>query len=359
MAPVRPAPPVLEALIRAAALPDVGAVRLRAALEDPAGPAPGLQRLARTADARLRPAERDRVRGWAARALQTIDSTAMHVLVPGMDAYPSALTRSAPPPCPLFARGRLELLMTPVVAVVGTRRATAYGREAAHRIAWGLAAAGATVMSGLAAGIDGVAHRAAGPGRTIGVVGSGLDVPFPVAHAELQERIAREGLLLGEQLPGTPPVGHNFPRRNRIIAALARGVVVVEAPVRSGALSTARQALDAGADIFAVPGPIGSEQSAGCNGLIRDGAVLVSSAEEVLDALGLPPPPPASDVATPPEGLEGQGLVLWRALDREPRHVDAIAAATGLDARRSLASLLALEIRGHARQLPGLRFARS
>jgi DNA processing protein len=358
-APVRPPDRHLEALVRAAALPGVGSVRLRAALDDRAGAVPALGALVREEEAGLRPGERERSRGWAARALQTIRAGKLHVLVPGMPEYPPALLRTIPPPCPLFAQGRLELLDTPVVAVVGTRRATAYGREAAHRIAWGIAAAGATVISGLAAGIDGVAHRAAGPTRTIGVVGSGLDVAFPTAHAELQRRIGREGLLLSEQLPGAPPAGHNFPRRNRIIAALALGVVVVEAPARSGALSTARQALEAGAEIFAVPGPIGSDRSVGCNALIRDGATLVSSAAEVLGGLHLPLPPGEADAQAPPEGLEGQGLVLWRALGPEPRHVDDIAAAAGLDARRSLASLLALEVRGHARQLAGLRFSRS
>ena len=345
--------------MRAAALPGVGSVRLRAALDDPAGGEVALRALIREEEPRLHPPERDRARGWAARSLETIRADGLHVLVPGMPAYPTALLHSVPPPCPLFAQGRLDLLETAMVAVVGTRRATAYGKEAAHRIAWGIAASGATVISGLAAGIDAVAHRAAGPARTVGVVGSGLDVAYPRSHIELQRHIGADGLLLSEQLPGTPPAGHNFPRRNRIIAALARGVVVVEAPARSGALSTARQALEAGADVFAVPGPIGSDRSVGCNALIRDGATLVSSAREVLEGLGLPLPPADERADAPPAGLEGQGLVLWRALGREPRHVDEIAAEAGLDARRSLASLLALEVRGHARQTAGLRFART
>lgn len=356
--PVRPAPPVLEALIHTAALPGVGTIRLRRAVESRDGAEAGLRALARTVTAGLTVAEREKARGWAMRALETIYQERIHVLLPGAAAYPSALLRTDPPPCPLFACGRLELLDGPMVAVVGTRRATAYGREAARRVASGLVAAGVTVISGLAAGIDGVAHEAAGAARTIGVVGSGLDVFFPPRHRNLQRAIARDGLLLSEQLPGSPAYAHHFTRRNRIIASLALGVVVVEAPAKSGALNTAYLADSLSRYMFAVPGPIGSDRSAGANQLIRDGGTLVTSAREVLMKLGLPFPDEATSADPVPLDLEGQGLVIWRALECEPRHVDEIAAATGLDARRSLASLLALEVRGHARQLPGLRFAR-
>lgn len=356
---VRPSSDVLEALLLAAALPEVGGGRLRGALEGRAGPKSGLERLAAAAGARLGAVERDRARGWAWRALETLERERVHVLLPGGDHYPPRLLRLPQPPCPLFARGRLELLETPMVAVVGTRRATPYGREAAHRIAWGIGAAGVTVISGLARGIDGEAHRAAGVARTVGVLGCGIDVFFPREHRELQEAIGREGLLLTEQLPGAPPARHNFPRRNRIIAGLARGVVVVEAPAKSGALSTARQAVDGGIDVFAVPGRIGEWRSAGTNALIRDGeAELVTGAREVLAALGLPLPPADYEEEIPPSELEGQGLALWRVLGRQPKHVDEIAVAVGLESHRSLASLLALEVQGHARQLPGMRFVR-
>lgn len=246
-----------------------------------------------------------------------------------------------------------------MIAVVGTRSASAYGREAAHRIAWGIGAAGVTVISGLAAGIDGVAHRAAGPARTVAVLGCGIDVTYPKAHQRLQEAIARQGLVLTEQLPGAPPARHNFPRRNRILAALARAVVVVEAPPRSGALSTAAQARERGVTVFAVPGPIHQRGSIGVNALIRDGVQLVTDAREILEELELPLPPAGTDEEVPPRELEGQGLALWRALSREPRHVDELSAAVGLDTHRSLPSLLALEVQGLARQLPGLRFVRS
>lgn len=357
-APVRPPAQLLEPLLLAGALPGVGSARIRRALDSMYGPRVGLERLAEQTRGRLREAERERAEGWARRALQTIQQQEVHVLLPGDERYPPALRRLEYPPCPLFARGRLELLDSPMVAVVGTRRSTSYGREHAHRIAWGIAAAGVTVISGLARGIDGEAHRAAGPARTVAVLGCGIDVVFPREHRTLQESIGRKGLLLSEQLPGAPPERHNFPRRNRIIAKLARGVVVVEAPAKSGALSTARKALEDGDDVFAVPGRIGDWRSAGGNALIRDGGILVTSAREVLTELKLPLPPEGYEEDVPPAELEGQGLALWRVLGREPRHVDEISASVGLEPHRSLASLLSLEVQGHARQLPGMRFVR-
>lgn len=356
-APVRPDDELLAALVDVATLPGIGGVSLRTALES-RDPVAALGRMGAATRNRLDVVAEDRARGWARRALETIHRMDVHVILPGDALYPTALARLAQPPCPLFARGRLELLDTPMVAVVGTRRCSKYGRKAAHRIGWGFGAAGVTVISGLAAGIDGTAHRAAGPERTIGVLGCGIDVVFPAHHRELQDAIGRRGLLLTEQLPGAPPEGHNFPRRNRIIAALAQGVVVVEAPARSGALITARMAGERDGDVFAVPGPIASRQSEGSNALIRDGVKLVTSAREVLLELGLPLPPADSEDDMPPEGLEGQGLALWRFLGQEPRHIDEIATAVGLDSRRSLASLLSLEVRGHARQLSGMRFVR-
>ncbi|MFW6330498.1 MAG: DNA-processing protein DprA [Gemmatimonadota bacterium] len=357
--PVRPPPEVLTALLEAATLPQLGGGRLRHALGSLEGPVPALEAMTRAVRKRLAPGQVERARGWARRAQETIERDAIHVLLPDDAAYPPALRAVHQPPCPLFARGRLELLRTPMVAVVGTRNSTSYGRDAAQRIAWGIAAAGVTVISGLARGIDGVAHRAAGPARTVAVVGCGIDVAFPREHTRLQEAIGREGLLLTEQLPGTPPIGHNYPRRNRIIAGLAEGVVVVEAPPRSGALITARHASQGNATVFAVPCPIGYPQSVGANELIRDGAHLVTSAREILLELDLPLPPDDVEAEIPPAELEGQGLALWRAVGREPRHIDEVAAAAGLDAHRSLASLLSLEVRGHVRQLSGMRFVRA
>lgn len=356
---VRPPGEVLGPLIRAAALPGVGAVRLKAAIGADGGAAAGLDALIRRTERALSDTERVRARGWGARALETILRDHVHVMVPGLTFYPAALEGLDAPPFLLFGRGRLALLDTPMVAVVGTRAMTPYGKEAGHRIAAGIAASGATVVSGLARGVDGVAHRAAGPARTVAVVGCGIDVVFPKAHTKLQEAIGRDGLLLTEQLPGAAPARHHFPLRNRIIAGLARAVVVVEAPHGSGALSTAAQAREQGKDVYAVPGPIGVRTSEGTNALIRDGVPLVTSAREVLERLELPPPPAELEADLPPPDLEGQALALWRALDRDSLHADEVAARAGLDPRRGLASLLALEIQGHVRQLPGLRFVRA
>ncbi len=358
LAPIRPPAEVLAPFIHAMAIPGVGPISLKRAVQGPEGPAAGLGRLIQEREAKLSEAETDRVYGWVRRIMQTIRHEAHHVLIPGLTPYPAALKPLAEPPYPLFARGRLELLDGPTVAIVGTRAMTAYGRESGHRLAAGLAGAGATVVSGLARGVDGVAHRGAGAARTVAVVGCGLDVAYPKAHTELQEAIGREGLLLSELLPGTPPARHAFPKRNRIIAAISQAVIVVEAPHNSGALSTAAQAREQGKEVFAVPGPIWSRVSEGTNALIRDGVRMVTSAREVADVLGLPEPPPDAEKDIPPPGLEGQGLALWRALDREPRHADEVAARAGLDPRRGLASLLSLEIQGHVRQVAGLRFCR-
>ena len=348
----------VEALVKALVLPGVGSGRLREAIRKEGGAIDAVRALAAEAWPKLTEGERQRVAGWARRAIQTIQRDGVHVLHEASPAYPERLRHLADPPCVLFARGRLDLLQGPSVAVVGTRNASEYGRAMAARIAGAISAAGTVVISGLARGIDGAAHRAAGASRTVGVLGCGIDVVYPRQHRDLQMRIGRDGLLLTEVVPGGAPAAHNFPRRNRILAALAEGVVVIDAPQRSGALITARMALELGRPVFVVPGPVTDRRSEGGNGLIRDGAALVTSAAEVLEPLGLPLPPPGAEEDVAPDGLDGVGLALWRQLRHAPRHVDEIAAAVGLEPHHSLASLLALEIQGHARQHPGLRFAR-
>jgi DNA processing protein len=373
--PVRPPRPVLEEIVRTLAIPRQGRDGLSAA-------------------------EAQKADGWARTALATIERARLHVLTPDMDVYPEAFHHLTSPPHAVFAAGRLELLRTPLVAIVGTRSCTAQGRATAARIASGIADANVTIVSGLALGIDGAAHRAAGPARTIAVLGCGVDVAYPPQHRALQRDIARHGLLLSEQLPGAPAAGFHFPLRNRLIAALAMAVVVIEAPERSGALSTARNALDLGRSVFAVPGPLGGRTTEGSNRLIRDGGILITSAREVLETLRIPvpvgergkdddaslhagtgrgvPDRPAQDRGAPDRGatdrggtgpsadeedsapsqLFGVGLALWRSLGPAARHVDDLAADLGLDPQQSLASLLALEVQGFARQLPGMRFVR-
>jgi DNA processing protein len=303
------------------------------------------------------------------------------VLVESDPRYPAGLRALHDPPPVIFARGRLELLDRPALAIVGSRRPTAYGREAARALAAGVARAGVVVVSGMARGIDGVAHEAAFEGGTIGVLGCGVDVLYPFEHARLFERLAVGGLLLSEFAPGEPALRYHFPRRNRLIAALARGVLVVEASERSGALITVDHALDLNLEVMAVPGPIGRETSAGTNALIRDGATMVLGVSDILGALGMESAPAGSTGAmaevvagaspsapgdgpaaapgsTAPPELGAEALGLWRALGSEPTHAEALAAASGLDPAAALVQLLELELAGHIRQLAGMRFVR-
>ncbi|MBI4543733.1 MAG: DNA-protecting protein DprA [Gemmatimonadetes bacterium] len=303
-----------------------------------------------------------KVSGRVARALESLERLEVAMLLESDARYPALLRHLHDPPYLLYARGRLELLERPAVAVVGARRHTAYGAEATRLLAADLARAGVVVVSGMARGIDALAHEAALAGGTIGVLGNGIDVAYPVQNTRLYERIAAQGLLLSEFEPGEPALPHHFPRRNRLIAALARGVVVVEASTKSGSLITAGHALDIGREVFAVPGPIGRDTSAGTNALIRDGARLVTCAADILEELGLPvpaEPPPSGVAAAPPVAVSPDGLRVWRALAEEARHVDEVAAASGLSAPGTLAGLLELELAGLARQHPGMRYARA
>jgi DNA processing protein len=368
--PVRPPSRELEEVVHALTLPGVGSGRITRVVRKGSP----LRMLARQVRSRLSEGEATKAEGWARTALATIERRGLHVLTPDMDAYPDEFHHLDAPPYAVFAAGRLELLRTPLIAIVGTRSCTSQGRATARRIARGIAASGATVVSGLALGIDGAAHRAAGPARTIAVLGCGVDVPYPLPHQTLQRDIGRDGLLLSEQLPGAPAAPYHFPQRNRLIAALAAAVVVVEAPARSGALITARYALELGRTVFAVPGPLADAPTEGTNALLRDGGILITSAREILETLRLPLIPisdapgsggtgpdrsAAEEEDAPPDELFGVGLAIWRCLRHNPRHIDDLVADLGLDPRQTLASLLSLEVQGFARQLPGMQFVRS
>lgn len=301
-----------------------------------------------------------RVRGWVSNALAATDRHGLRVLTAHGEHYPDRLRHLHDPPFLLFARGQLELLGRTAVAIVGSRRHTRYGADAARDIAVGLGRSGLVVVSGLARGIDGHAHRAALRTGTIAVLGCGIDVAFPKAHKKLQEKIGRQGLLLSEFLPGTPPLPYHFPRRNRMIAALARCVVVVEAGTKSGSLITVEHGLDLGRDICAVPGSIDRPMSAGTNALIRDGARMVTGAWDVLDEMGLAQRdrPDETVVKEPPPELDGAGRRLWEELTVEPEHVDTLARRLDLTPAATLATLVELELLGHARKFAGARFAR-
>lgn len=287
-------------------------------------------------------------------------------LTPDDPLYPDAFRTVHEPPFLLFAAGSLEHLARPSVAMVGTRTPTPYGRDTTEELAGGLAARGYAVVSGMARGIDSGAHAAAlaTGGTTIGVLGHGIDVVYPPESRRLFQRVRERGLLLSEFSPGESPRAGNFPRRNRLIAALARGVVVVEMSLRSGAQHTVNFALDQGREVMAVPGPIDSPQSEGTNRLIRDGARPVTSVAEVIEELegvghAASARPLQAQAAAPPLPLldAGQEAVL-AALGRDPRHVDAIARETGTPAGSLLASLLDLELLGVAEALPGMHFRR-
>ncbi len=281
----------------------------------------------------------------ADRMLARADERAMVLLLPGEDDYPADLRDLPQPPVRLFAQGRRELLSRPCVAVVGTRRATTYGERVTRALASALARAGVCVVSGLARGVDGTAHRAALEvgGDTIAVLGTGTEVTYPVAHRALQAEIAERGLLLSELCPDDRADGGSFPRRNRIIAALARAVIVVEAGHGSGALITADHALELGRSVAAVPGPIDSPQSAGSNRLLRDGAFVIADAADALSLAGITT---ASAAAAATLGSPAEAAV-WRALDKEGAlDIDTLAATANLPARACLEAVSALELAG-------------
>lgn len=281
---------------------------------------------------------------------------ARRILTLGDPDYPAAWLETADPPLLVYLHGRVELLSRPAIAVVGSRNPTAQGADNARAFATHLSRAGLTIVSGLALGIDGAAHEGglAGPGSTVAVMGTGADRIYPARHRELAHRVAREGLLLTEFEIGTPPLSENFPQRNRLIAGLARGTLVVEAALPSGSLSTARAAVEAGREVFAIPGSIHSPQSRGCHALIKQGAKLVESADDILGELDWKARPapharPESDSVHDP---------LLDALGHDPATLDALGARTGMGTAELNARLLELELDGLVARLPGGLFQR-
>lgn len=271
----------------------------------------------------------------------------------GEESYPPALAEISSFPWLLWAWGDAGLLLQKKVAVVGSRQPTPAGARAAREIACGLAEGGFVVVSGMARGCDAAAHEGAleAEGGTIAVLGSGLDRPYPRENEKLFGRIAQKGLLLSEFPLGTPPLAQNFPLRNRIIAGLSLGVVVAEAAHKSGSLITARLAADFGREVFAVPGSVYSSQSRGAHALIKDGAALVESADDVLLALGgscIPKPAPADAPSSP----------LLQVMGYEAMEVEEIAAASRLPLGPLLEELMRLEMEGWVTRVPGGRFLR-
>ncbi len=262
----------------------------------------------------------------------------------GDDVYPSPLDDLPQPPSQLWWIGDWAVASPPpLVAIVGTRRSTAYGERATRELAGALARAGACIVSGMARGIDGVAHRAAldADGRTIAVLGTGADVIFPKAHRTLYEDIVARGLVLSELPPGAHAHGGSFPKRNRIIAALAGVTIVVEAPEGSGALLTSDRALELNRTVAAVPGPIDSPYSSGTNRLIREGAQVITSAADALALVGLTPP------LRQPRTFESEAEArIWEALARGAATLDELCACSGLPVSECLGAVTTLELRG-------------
>jgi DNA processing protein len=274
------------------------------------------------------------------------------VLTLGDGDYPAVLLQTPDPPLLIYAQGQVGLLNRRSVAIVGSRNASAQGVDNARAFAAHLSRQGWTIVSGLAFGIDGAAHEGGlqGAGSTVAVVGTGLDRVYPARHRMLAHRIATDGVLISEFAPGTPPLPPNFPMRNRIIAGLSRGTLVVEAALKSGSLITARQAAEYGREVFAVPGSIHSPLSRGCHALIRQGAKLVESADDVLEELA-GQPKLATDTAAP--AAIGREDPVLRALGHDPATLDALGARTGWSSHELSARLLELELEDQVARLPG------
>ncbi len=284
--------------------------------------------------------------------------------------YPAALLQTADPPALLYATGRIDQLRrlqpAQALAIVGSRNPTPQGAQNARDFARHLAASGLTIVSGLALGIDGAAHEGAlegalegatsGQPATLAVVGTGLDRVYPARHQPLAHRIAQQGLILSEYPLGTPPLHANFPRRNRIISGLSQGTLVVEAALESGSLITARQALEQGREVFAIPGSIHSPQSKGCHALIQQGAKLVQAAQDVLEELRVPDPFAQVPLALDTAAHADDGLLAL--LGHDPVGLDALQARSGLGTAQLQAQLLDLELAGQVERLPGGLFQR-
>ncbi len=369
-APARPRDDELAAYLALSQVPGIGAVRLRTlvaafgsaggALVAPQGALAALPGFGPAAAAAVRGARRR----TGEEILESLARIGAAVILPGDAAYPPLLAEIGEPPAVLYAWGDAGLLARPAAALVGSRDHSPYGTEAARLLAMGVARAGVVVVSGMARGLDAVAHQAAldAGGATVGVLGNGFGVIYPAANRPLYERVAAHGCLVTELPPGERPRVSTFPRRNRIIAGLAGVTVVIEAAVGSGALITADCALDQGRSVLAVPGPITSPTSTGCNKLIQQGAKPALAVADVLEELGLAAPAAdsapvarAPAAAWPPDLSEAQRS-LCESIGGTPTHVDALVRATGLDSGDVLAALTELELRGIVVQRPGMIF---
>lgn len=354
-------------------LPGMTPQRLARLVEAFGGPAEALgaplAEFARIAGGKARQAlEHESPADMAARLRGELESRGIAVLIRGDESYPAPLDDIYAPPGALFVEGALRAEDLLAVAVVGMRTPSDYGRRMAREIAGGLAAHGVTVVSGLAPGVDTAAHRAAldAGGRTVAVLGCGLGVDYPPENHELREQIARQGAVISEFPWSTPPRPYHFPQRNRIISGLALATVVVEAAQRSGALLTARLALEQGKEVMALPGPVHTGRSAGCHRLIREGAHLVESVEDILATLPgylarpqatKPAPARTAEPAPSDAPLSEEETALLELLRQGENTVEGITRARGLRPEVVAALLLQLELQGRIRQVEGGLYA--
>lgn len=291
----------------------------------------------------------DRSIAWASHRGQ-------HIICLADATYPPALLEIADPPSVLYVRGKLDLLKTPGLGVVGSRNATPQGLQTAETFARALAAKGLTIVSGLALGIDSAAHRGAlaASGPTIAVIGTGADRVYPARNKELAIAIAEQGAIISEFPLGTPAIASNFPRRNRIISGLSRGILVVEAALESGSLITARLAGEQGREVFAIPGSIHSPVARGCHKLIRQGAKLVETAQDILEELG----DFSEEANSPISSSDPADNPVLSAIGYDPCGLDELVERTGLPADQLLGELLMLELAGAVAALPGNSYQR-
>ena len=301
----------------------------------------------------------DPVQALIERTMDWLDQPGNHLLTLADTHYPPALLDIHDPPILLYAKGRLELLQRVGLAVVGSRNATAQGVVNAEKFAAAASHAGVTVVSGMALGIDTAAHSGGlcGVGSTVAVIGTGIDIVYPARNRALAHRIAADGCLVSEYALGTPAMASNFPRRNRLISGLSRAVLVIEAAAQSGSLITARVAAEQGRDVFAIPGSIHSPLSKGCHQLIKQGAKLVESAQDILDELAVSSRMGAAlpeAVVAPLSDTAG----LLAAMGFDPVDGDALAGRAGLDAAALSTQLLSLEMQGLLEILPGGKYRR-
>ncbi len=303
-------------------------------------------------------ADRDRLRRWAERELSALTRIGGRALICDSDEYPDQLRRISQPPPVIYVQGRTELLKAVCVAVVGSRAATSYGRRVSYKIARDLALSKVCVVSGLALGIDGEAHAGclSADGETIGVLGCGLDVVYPRRNRQLFDQIRSRGLLVSEYPLGTQPEPFRFPARNRIIAGLSRGVLVVEASRKSGSLITVQFGLEEGREIFAVPGQVDSAKSSGTHWLVQQGATLVVTVDDILEQLSL------TGTSGPPEKVaDGDGRLhrdpdmaaLLAIIDPYPQPRELLLQRSGLPPARVNEMLLTLELEGLVELVPG------